>query len=382
MEESSRPFGLSETQLLSVLEAVAGTPLAGFTVQTRPAVQDVPGGNKRLLTFLYTTRDGMPGEATLFAKRCVWKGRSEAVHYRHLAARGVPTARLYGALRDGGGEEVVFLERLTEVGFRDDSEVEWRSLLSLLAWFNACGVTPDYAPHLHPYEQVGNLGGGIWIIGLGASPMEEQVAADLQASGVGQEDRPALQQAARTLFGRVAAHPQGLLHQDFRPDNVGWRGGRAEMVVFDLHKNALGPRFADVAPYLASPDWSDSRAFLDGVGRDGSSRRETLTRHYLDEYARFGGPAVSPATFREETTALFWMHKVSALGCLVEQNQQERIRETLDALRQTRGPYASDSSRACVPAAIASNHAPVGSTRGSHQAVGRSCVCSKPSIVR
>lgn len=334
MEEANRPFGLSEMQLLPVVEAAAGTSLADLTVRTRPAVRDDPDGNKRLLTFLYTTQNGAPSEATLFAKRCVWKGRSEAVHYRHLAARAVPTARLYGALRDDSGEEIIFLERLTEVGFHDGSEAEWRSLLSLIARFNACEVTPDYAPHLHPFEQVGTIGGGIWFTGLGASPTEEQVAADLRACGISREERPALEQAARTLFARVAAHPRGLLHQDFLPDNVGWRGGRAEMVVFDLHKNALGPRFADMAPYLASLDWSNSSAFLDDVGNGTGSRRESLTRHYLDEYARFGGPTVSPATFREEIASLFWMHKVSALGWLIEQNQSGRVRETLDALRR------------------------------------------------
>lgn len=332
MEETNAPFDLSEAQLLPILEAVAGTPLAHSAVRISPIAQGASGGNKWLLTVHYTAQDGTTGEATLFAKRCVWKGRSEAVHYRYLAARAVPTPRLFGALRDSSGEEVIFLEHLTEVGFQGDSEAEWRSMLSLLARFNACEIAPDYAPHLHPYEQVGKLGGGMWFLGLNADPADEQVEADLAACGVRHVDRPVLQQAAHSLFGRVAAHPRGLLHQDLRPDNVGWLGRRAEMVVFDLHKNALGPRFADVAPYLASPDWSESRAFLDGTSSDGGSRREGLTRHYLDEYARYGGPMVSPATFREETTALFWMHKVSALGWMAEQNQQGLIRETLNAL--------------------------------------------------
>lgn len=334
MEEASPPFGLSETQLLPILEAVAGTPLSRSAVRVSQIAQGASGGDKWLLTARYTAHDGATGETTLFAKRCVWKGRSEAVHYRYLAARAVPTARMYGAVRDSGGEEVIFLERLTEIGFQADSEAEWRSMLSLLARFNACKVAPDYAPHLHPYEQVGQVGRGAWFIGLNADPADEQVAADLEACDTRQEDRPALQQAARTLFAQVAAQPRGLLHQDFLPGNVGWRGEREEMVVFDLHKNALGPRFADVAPYLALPDWSDSEAFLEGTGSDGGSRREGLTRHYLDEYARYGGPAVSPATFCEETTALSWMHKVSALGWLIERNQQEHIQETLDALRQ------------------------------------------------
>lgn len=336
MEEASLAFGLNETQLRPILEAATGTPLSRSAVRMRPATREVPTGDTRLLTFLYAAQDGTPGEVMLFVKRCVWKGRSEAVHYRYLAARGVPTPRLYGALREEGGEEVIFLENLTGVGFYGNSETEWRSMLSLLARFNACDIAPEYAPHLHTYEQVGHAGGGVWIIGLDAQPAPERVAADLEACGIEPRDLPALQKAARTLFAQVAAQPRGLLHQDFMPGNVGWRGRRAEMVVFDLHKNALGPRFADVAPYLASPDWSDSSAFLDDLSDDGTSRRESLTRHYLDEYARFGGPAVSLATFREETTALFWMHKVSILGWMAEQNQWEHVREILDALGQTR----------------------------------------------
>lgn len=333
MEEASRPFGLNETQLLPVLEAAISASLTDFTVRARPAVQDDPSGNKRLLTFLYTTQAGASGEATLFAKRCVWKGKSEAVHYRYLAARDVPTARLFGAIRDAGGEEIIFLEWLAGIGFCDQREAEWRSLLSLLARLNACAVAPDYAPHLHRFEQVGNSGGRMWITGLDASPTDEQVEADLQACGIRREDRPALHRSARRLFAHVAAQPRGLLHQDFTPNNVGWRDPRAEMVVFDLHKNALGPRFADVAPYLASPDWSDSSAFLDDGGSGAFSRREALSRHYLDEYARFGGPRVPLAVFREETAALFWMHKVSILGFLTEWGQQERIHETLNTLR-------------------------------------------------
>lgn len=336
MDEINQPFDLNKTQLLPILEAAVGAPLADFTVQARPAVPDASGGDKCLLTFLYTTQAGSAGEATLFAKRCVWKGKSEAVHYRYLAARDVPTARLLGALRDAGGEEIIFLECLPEVGFRHQDEAEWRSLLSLLARINACAVTSEYAPHLHPFEQVGKIDGMMWITGLDTRLIDGQVEAELQACGVRREDRPALHEGVCKLFAQVAAQPQGLLHQDFTSDNVGWRGARTELVVFDLHKNALGPRFADVAPYLASPDWSDSGVFLDDKGSGVISRREVLSRHYLDEYARFGGPSVSLATFREETSALFWMHKVSALWFLIEQNQRERIHETLDALRLTR----------------------------------------------
>jgi beta-glucanase (GH16 family) len=144
-----------------------------------------------------------------------------------------------------------------------------------------------------------------------------------------ERDLPAFQAAAQAIFKEVAAQPQGLLHQDFLPDNFGRRCESEPMVVFDLHKNARGPRFADVAPYLAVPDWSDNTKFLDGPER----RRERLSRHYLDEYARFGGTTVSLDTFRQETTALFLAHKISVLSWLAERNCRERIRQVLDFLR-------------------------------------------------
>jgi hypothetical protein len=125
---------------------------------------------KLFCAFRSTTPKGNAGEVTLFVKRCLWKGRPEAVHYRHRAAAGVPTPRLYGALSNDRGEEIIFVERLSRIGCRLDRVVGWQSLLSLMARFNACVVTPDYAPHLHRYEQVGAVDGGLWITGVHASP--------------------------------------------------------------------------------------------------------------------------------------------------------------------------------------------------------------------
>ena len=335
MKEPNLLSHVTQTQLLLLLEAVVGVPIASLASEALPGIeQGCSGGDQHLARFLYTARDGRSGEVTLFVKRCAWKRRSEAVHYRHLAARGVPTPRLYGALRNDSGEEIIFLEPLTATDFRSDSEEEWRAMLSLLARLNTCAITPDYAPHLHRYEQVGRIAGNTWILGLDASPANEELEASLRACSVRDSESLALQQAARALFAQVAAQPRGLLHQDYLSNNLDWRGEREELVVFDLHKNALGPRFADVAPYLALPDWSDSAAFLDGAENGTVSRRERLTRHYLDEYARFGGPAVSLRTFREESAALSWSHKVAALPWLAKEKQQARIREVLDCLRQ------------------------------------------------
>jgi hypothetical protein len=322
---------VGEAQLLSVLEAAVGVPIARV-VGEAPCIGDDSRAEACLHTFRYLTADEGHGDVTLFVKRCVWKQRPESVAYRYLADQGVPTPHLYGALHNRAGEEIVFLEPLTVIGLRRASEPEWRDMLSLLARFNAGAITPDSAQHLHRYEQVGRIDGDLWITGLGANPEDGEIEASLRRCGVAERELPALQQAARAIFAEVAAQPQGLLHQDFLPDNFGRRSESDEMVVFDLHKNAWGPRFADVAPYLAVPDWSDDTKFLDGPER----RRESLSRHYLDAYARFGGNRVSLATFRQETTALFWAHKISVLLWLVERDCPDRIQQILDLLRERR----------------------------------------------
>lgn len=329
MEPDSDIFGLDEAQVVSVLEAAVGVPIAGFTVQMRPSGGGSSGSDTRFCDFQYVTRQGSAGQVTLFVKRCVW--RPEAVHYRYLAAMGVPTPRLHGVLFNSSDEEIIFVERLPRVGFQRDSPVEWRHFLSLIAQINACQVTPDYMPHLFVYEQGGTFGDDRWITGLNASLSDEEIGAGLRRCGVEDRELPILQRGARALFARIEEQPRGLLHQDAFPDNLGWRG--EEMVIFDLQKHAIGPRFADVAPYLGLPDWSPTAVFLDATETGSVSHREILTRHYLDEYARLGGGTVALETFRDEARALFWAHKVSTLHWMVEGNHPVRIQEVLDFLR-------------------------------------------------
>ena len=214
------------------------------------------------------------------------------------------------------------------IGYDRHSESEWRELLSLLARYNACPVPQDAVSHLHHFEQGGKVGGW-WITGFDSFPPTfDTIEKNLRVCGVADGELATLGSAAQDLCKRVDALPKSLLHQDFLPDNFGWRGERESLVVFDVHKNCLGPRFADAAPYLGLPDWSNTADFLvehpideQPVGEapvhDLPDRRKRLTQHYLDEYARFGGEQVSIETFQEEVSLLFWTHKVAVLWWLI-----------------------------------------------------------------
>ncbi len=327
-------FDLTEEQVHAALTAAVGVPVVHVSIPNSTKAEEGISSETRRVTFDYHSEAGEPGEITLYVKRCLWQGRSESVHYQHFATHGVPTPHLYSVFRNPQDEEIIFLEALAATSYARNSPAEWRAMLALLARLNACPITSDYEQHLIPYAQIGQAGGGVWITGFAPSLTAEEIEYGWEACQVPPSDRPRLTQAAQALFARVAAQPTGLLHLDFMSGNFGWRADRTEALVFDLHKNARGPRFADVAPYLSVPDWSQEAAFLDGTVTDGSTLREELTGHYLDEYARSGGPRVSPKTFQAETTDLFWAHKVAIIPWLAEQGHAERVQAILTFLRR------------------------------------------------
>ena len=302
-------------QLLPVIERAAGCRVAGYSCSSQVLHGGVSGGQVVRHRIDYSTGSGAGARVDIIAKRCVWQGRPEAVHYRHLLSAGVPVPALYGSVVSDSGEEIVFLEALEHTGFRRGDDGSWMAVLSSLARLNACPVTPEYAPHLYEFEQIGVIDGGLWSSGMRLRLDVPGLERSLGLLGVSQERRSSLVRAADELFGRVAAQPKGLIPQDFRDDNVGWRG--EQCLIFDLHKLGIGPRFADAAPLIGLPDWSER-----------CGEREALIAHYLREY----GHAVSRATFLEETADLFWAHKVSVLSLLIERGLRHRAQAVVEHL--------------------------------------------------
>ncbi|HEV2471461.1 MAG TPA: phosphotransferase, partial [Chthonomonadales bacterium] len=328
-----RAFNLTDAQLLQIGAAIHGAPVRGCRLESCIPLNQSGGRYKAACTLILTTAGGYEATVPVFLKRTSTSSSPEAVHYRHLAGCGVATPKLYGVVVQRDGTEILFLEQLTDIGFSRSNQAEWRQFLTLLAHFNACQLTPDYLPHLHPFEQGGRIG-SLWITGFSPFPPALSVIrANFRACGLAQSQIHDLTLAAQRLCERVWAMPSGLIHQDFLSDNLGWRNERAEMVVFDLHKNARGPRFADAAHFLPRPDWSDTAGYLD----ESPLRRNELTVHYLQEYARFGGGDVPLEEFHSEASLLFWAHKTAILWWFAQQQDTQRINQVLNYLRNRPG---------------------------------------------
>ena len=323
-------LGLTQTRLQPVVDDVAGEPVATFEVHVVDHAWPHYGvrGEKVAASFAWTTRSGRAGETMVFVKKqgepiCDRAGReiapapAEAMHYRSLALHHAPVPRMYGALTVAAPDprEVIFLEWLDEVvteqepfgRFQNDAE-HFRQFLSSVARFNAIVPSSEYAEHLgsvrererhYPWHREGH--------GRADSMFAEvkSMYDDAQQGKLGSalqrtcsrsaHQLSALETLAHRLVKQRAAMATGFCHRDLEPFQTGRRRSTGEVVLFDIESPNLAPRFCDVAVCLGAPDAYQPRC----------RPREELAQHYLDEYARHGGPPVPLGRFLDETYTLW-----------------------------------------------------------------------------
>ena len=315
-------FGLTKAQLHPIVTEVAGEPAAAFDIAIEHRVRGRHGfsGEKVIPTFRYQTRSGRRGEMVVFVKRRYedHPGYREAHHYTYLTRHGAPVARLYGALTDDQHREILFLEHLDvvtelDLPFAETQQEPKRfpAYLAAFARFHAVEPCDEYAARLH--EDMAQREWGPWWeeskLRGNAARILESVWEHATRGELGERVAALCQEARGTLgllhglvgrwAGAVSKLPIGLAHSDCYPDCVGWRSATREAVIFDLEDVGLGPRFFDVAPWVAPPDEVQPRCWP----------REKLARHYLSHYEQQGGGHVPVAQFLEDGRAcwLIWV---------------------------------------------------------------------------
>ena len=302
-DEPTAVFDLTRSQLQPIVEQIAGEQVVSFEIAIEHHVRGRHGlsGEKVIPTFRYETRSGQSGETVVFVKRHYedHPGYREAHHYTYLARHGAPVARLYGTLADTQNREILFLEHLdvvTELDLpfaRTQQDPErFPAFLAAFARFHAVTPCDGYAARLRQ-----DMAQREWSSWWEESKLTEKAHRILESTWEhgerGEVGAPvtALCSSASGTLGpllRLAAHwantvsalPVVLAHNDCYPDSVGRRPATGEAVLFDLEDVGFGPRFFDVAPWIAPPDEVQPRCWP----------REKLARHYLRLLSGFGTP--------------------------------------------------------------------------------------------
>jgi hypothetical protein len=326
-------FGATEDELLRFVANAAGEPVDSFRIAFEYQLGPVKGFNadKILPTFYWTGRSGARGRTIMFVKRNP-PGHREAFHYAHLGRHGAPIPRLYGAMRDEQGRDILFLEYLDalydEDWFFSDPE-RCRRYFSTMARFHAIRPDPEYMAELERKdmgqvlrEALDALDSAWQACDTGELGPELQALCQERAAAL-----PALKDMAARCAARAKEMPSGLsccgpLHQ------CGWRRDTGELVFADIDGVSIAPRFWNVGDEIAGGE----------APGDFALSREELGACYLQELSRHGGETVSLDAFLSEVRDVgllsnvhvlnFWLRGPVASGA----RRREMLHATLNTL--------------------------------------------------
>ena len=360
-------FGLTRPQLRPIVNSIAqDVPVISFDITVERQVQGYYGysAEKLIPTFSYTTQSGATGESTVFVKRFHRTGPAEAHFYACLQEYRAPIPRMYGALIDSEGREILFLEYVEPIGdiqacerFADDLD-NLRKSLAATAHFNAIQLSAEDVSQL-PFKDVGQ--------GLAdtCETLEHiwdhaclgELGADLKRLCLSsQNGLSQLQALAEGLIEPVAKMRSGLIHSDIAPENTGWRRCTGELLILDLEWIGIGPRFFDAAHWLGgAPDDLQPHC----------CQRDELAQYYLDQYVLRGGEETPLDQFMKEVSILWiaqnftmlWFSLARALDGQVDWTEDreagrrsagEWLYQELDALFQIASKQESGSHDSIV----------------------------------
>jgi hypothetical protein len=297
-------FGLTNEQLWPIVEDVAGETVSSFEVvmdQTQP-IPHAAGKEVMTPTFTYATEAGGAGRTTVFAKRCLYRpnGPSELQQYRFLTAHQAPIPRMYGVVVDCDERDVLFIEHVdkSQEALSHHSMERRREFFGLMARFHAITPSPEYQAWL---EQA------YWALPQELQKAESLLERTWKSARAGELGRSLqefcssrdsglrqLKSLARHVVDRCLSMPQGLIHTDIlSTENVG-RLHSGELVVLDVEWVRMGPRYYDAGKWLGRPP----ERWPAGIAQT------ELARHFLNEYARWGGDPPSLSAFLDDVHIL------------------------------------------------------------------------------
>ena len=307
---NSSLFGLSSAQFKPIVEQlVSEEKLRQFSVEGERSLQGFQGycADKKVVIVSCITETGRQERRPLFLKRLFPFVPAEAHHYHYLETSGVPVAHLYGVLNGSQGEEILFLEYLERIGIAHHVPEELWQWLRVLVELNTVVLDENYVKKLvhHQHEQWLQDGEflGQLLDQLEGHALRGDVGDAIQALYQNHSvKQQALLQLAYRLGEVVRTLPQGLIHGDFVEQNVGWRMQTQELLIFDLHKVAQGPRFWDIAGVLKSL-----------LKPDAALSYQEAAHYYLERWQQRTGQALALETFLAEVEALWQITLLQSL---------------------------------------------------------------------
>ncbi len=210
--------------------------------------------------------DGMTATIMLFARRQLnSKESKQAHHYRYLTGLGIPAPKLYGAKCDSQGREIMLLDYEREIvdeGKFFSSEGNLMKFIDLSARLSCIQPPLEYLS-LVGRDMAGKNDTRDWKTWIPWSIHILDKIWDLARKGDLNKDleelcrsnkiKTDLQTNALALLRKINSLEVGIVHSDFRPNNMVMVGKNDQLGLIDFEDVILDAKYYDIALYLGAP---------------------------------------------------------------------------------------------------------------------------------
>lgn len=261
-------FDIKYSELIGFFQKHFESKISSIQYELGDKTVGMPGicGEYAIPTIDISFHNMPPKNITLFARRQKNSNESkQAHHYAYLSELGIPTPKMYGTKVDSDGREILILEYAKEIcdeksffaeerNIRDfiDLSAKFSCLIPPLEYFGLIGRdmgnksdTRDWKTWMpwsvHVIEKIWNLASA------------NQLNKDLKELCSFCEIKIDLQKNALGLMQKIYSYELGVVHSDFRPNNMVILSQENKLGLIDFEDIILDVKHYDLARYLGAP---------------------------------------------------------------------------------------------------------------------------------
>lgn len=261
-------FGIEYSELKELLQPNYDSAIEYIKYEVTENKVSMPGiCGEYCIPRLEIGRNSRNEYLTIFARRQLdSKESKQSHHYKYLENNGISVPKLYGSKIDNNNCEILLLEYAQEI--KDEIEF-FSSENNILDFINLAAQLSSIKPSFNYLGLVGKDMGSkgdtrdwktwmswsiyildkIWELASNSS-----LGNDIKKLCSDYYTKEKLQKIAFTMINKIGSMEIGIVHSDFRPNNMVFIPGSKKLSLIDFEDIIIDAKYYDIARYLGAPE--------------------------------------------------------------------------------------------------------------------------------
>jgi len=310
-------FQIDYSEIKDIFQTRLGKKIIAIQYELSKNIVGKPGicGEYAIPTLTFTFENDLEETISLFVRRQLdSKESKQSHHYQYLSQFGIPVPKLYGTKYDSNGCEIIILEYATEI----IDELEFFSLgknirdfIDLSARFSCLN------PPLEYLALIGRDMGGkndtrdwktwmpwsIYILDkIWDLSSKDRLNQELKELCSSNKVKIELQTIAKALIRKINGLKIGIVHSDFRPNNMVILRQNKQLGLIDFEDIMIDAKYYDIAQYLGAPEpafpWNPKL-------------KDDYIDFFLERSRYYGGEDLDHDAFKSELFSIWYTRKIN-----------------------------------------------------------------------